>query len=51
MIELLKWLWIPIVIIVLLLLFIALFDWILALCVIVACILAVLIKYFLIKNK
>jgi hypothetical protein len=51
MIELLKWLWIPIVIVIILTIFIALFDWILAVCIIVACISAVLIKYFLIKNK
>ena len=47
MIELFKWLWIPIIVVLIIAISIAFFDWILAVCIINACILAVLIKYFL----
>jgi hypothetical protein len=47
MIELLRWLWIPIVIVLIIAIAIAFFDWILAVCIIGACILAILIKHFL----
>ena len=47
MIELLKWIWIPMIIVLIIAVFIAFFDWILAVCIVGACILAILIKYFL----